>query len=638
MNMKLVAGLTIIVISLAIFAGSLQFDQYDGISNSGSSEMNTFNSFEEIQEYINAEPTNDDYYGNLFVERKTSSSSGSLKFSNAPTADLAMETDGSSGGSDYSTTNIQVEGVDEGDIVKNDGKYAYIVSRNQTKVYILDVYPPKESRIISEIEINMSISEIYVNNDKLVVLGSPRYNFNNYYWEYDYYYSYSSQILIHVYDITDRSEPVLKRNNELYGNYINSRMIGDHFYIIMTESVGRLETEADLPAPPNKIYYLNNTSDNYYQFTNITSINVQRPREALKNMIILMGSSGHIFVSTKNIYITCRKRTPSRFYYEKGSNDYVDTEYTLIVRISIKDGLIRSEASGAVPGHILNRFSMDEHRNYFRIATTTGRVSRNGEGTAKNHVFVLNMDMITVGQVVDIAPGERIYSARFMGERGYIVTFKKVDPFFVIDLSNPNDPEILGELKIPGYSDYLHPYDENHVIGIGKDTVEANEGEFAWYQGVKLSLFDVTNVNKPKELSKFIIGDRGTDSEALRDPHAFLFNKEKHLLVIPIRLAEIDESQYPYGVPDNAHGEYTWNGAYVFDISTSDGFNLKGTVTHMDDEETIEENYYWGSRYYSNNIKRSFYIDETLYTVSDNLLKANELSDLDEIADVGLVD
>jgi len=248
------------------------------------------------------------------------------------------------------------------------------------------------------------------------------------------------------------------------------------------------------------------------------------------------------------------------------------------------------------------------------------------------------MDMMIVGKLNDIAPGERIYSARFMGKRGYLVTFKKVDPFFVIDLSKPRFPRVLGELKIPGYSNYLHPYDENHIIGIGKDTVEAEEGDFAWYQGVKLSLFDVRNVQKPRELDKFIIGDRGTDSDALNDPHAFLFSKEKHLLVIPVRLAEIDESKYPNGAPANTHGEYIWSGAYVFDISTSGGFKLKGRITHLDaieqNEQEIERYYY--SRFYSNKIKRSFYIDETLYTLSDNLIKANDLDDLWEITAMGL--
>jgi hypothetical protein len=218
------------------------------------------------------------------------------------------------------------------------------------------------------------------------------------------------------------------------------------------------------------------------------------------------------------------------------------------------------------------------------------------------------------------------------------VTFKKVDPFFFIDLKNPYKPKILGELKIPGYSNYLHPYDEDHLIGIGKETVEAEEGEFAWYQGVKLSLFDVSDVRNPRELSKYIIGDRGTNSEALYDPHAFLFSRNKELLVIPIQLAEIDESKYPGGAPANTHGEYTWCGAYVFDVSTIFGINLRGRITHLDDDElnNDEERYYSYSSFYSKRVKRSFYIGDVLYTVSDYMLKANNLNNLNEISTVDL--
>ncbi|NIP67558.1 hypothetical protein GWM83_02345, partial [Candidatus Bathyarchaeota archaeon] len=114
-----------------------------------------------------------------------------------------------------------------------------------------------------------------------------------------------------------------------------------------------------------------------------------------------------------------------------------------------------------------------------------------------------------MGRLEDLAPGEKIYSARFMGDRGYLVTFRKVDPLFVLDLSQPTNPKVLGKLKIPGYSDYLHPYDENHIIGVGKETVAAEQGDFAWYQGVKISLFDVTDVEDPREIDKYEIGDRG---------------------------------------------------------------------------------------------------------------------------------
>jgi inhibitor of cysteine peptidase len=244
------------------------------------------------------------------------------------------------------------------------------------------------------------------------------------------------------------------------------------------------------------------------------------------------------------------------------------------------------------------------------------------------------MHLDIIGELEDLAPGESIYSARFMGERCYLVTFKKIDPLFVIDLHDPYSPKVLGELKITGYSDYLHPYDEDHVIGIGKEAVAATEGDFAWYQGVKISLFDVSDVAHPEEIAKYEIGDRGTDSAVLRDHKAFLFDRERELLVLPVLLAEIDESQYPYGVPDHAYGEFVWQGAYVFSLSLEDGLQLRGRITHYDsDDDLSQEGYYYFS---PESVQRSLYIDDALYTISEAKIKVNDLETLDEIAEVQL--
>ncbi len=211
------------------------------------------------------------------------------------------------------------------------------------------------------------------------------------------------------------------------------------------------------------------------------------------------------------------------------------------------------------------------------------------DAKSTNNVYVLDQNLDIYGRLENLAPGEQIYSARFMGNRCYLVTFKKVDPLFVIDLTDPGQPEVLGELKITGYSDYLHPYDENHVIGIGKEAVAAEEGDFAWYQGVKISLFDVSDVANPKEIAKYEIGDRGTDSPVLNDHKAFLFDRSKNLLVLPVSVAEIDPSQYPGGMPSWAYGEVVWQGAYVFDISLERGLELRGKITHCDGEELREK-------------------------------------------------
>jgi uncharacterized secreted protein with C-terminal beta-propeller domain len=208
----------------------------------------------------------------------------------------------------------------------------------------------------------------------------------------------------------------------------------------------------------------------------------------------------------------------------------------------------------------------------------------------------------------------------------------------VIDLSDPRNPQPLGELKITGYSNYLHPYDENHIIGIGKETVAERE-DFAWYQGVKISLFDVSDVNNPVEIGKYEIGDRGTDSPVLWDHKAFLFDKSRNLLVIPVLEAKIDESEYPGAVPPDAYGRPVWQGAYVFDISlnispNNDALQLKGKITHIESPADLEQDYYY---YYSSfSVERSLYIDNVLYTISDAKIMMNNLENLEYVNEVEL--
>jgi uncharacterized secreted protein with C-terminal beta-propeller domain len=280
-----------------------------------------------------------------------------------------------------------------------------------------------------------------------------------------------------------------------------------------------------------------------------------------------------------------------------------------------------------VPGTVLNQFSMDEYGDYFRVATTT-----HGE-TPRNDVYVLNMALNITGSLTGLAPGETIYSARFMGERCYLVTFRNIDPLFVIDLSNPDDPKVLGYLKVTGYSSYLHPYDETHIIGIGKETVAERE-DFAWYQGLKISLFDVSDVSNPVEIGKYEIGDRGTDSPVLWDHKAFLFDKSRNLMVIPVLVAEVDESKYPEGVSPDAYGEPVWQGAYVLHVSLDAGISLQGRITHIENIADPEQEYYY---YYSPfSVERSLYIGDVLYTISQAKIKMNSLENLDYINEVEL--
>jgi uncharacterized secreted protein with C-terminal beta-propeller domain len=295
------------------------------------------------------------------------------------------------------------------------------------------------------------------------------------------------------------------------------------------------------------------------------------------------------------------------------------TERTIIHRISIADGEIQYGAQGSIPGFVQNQFSLSEYNGYLRVSTTIeGWMVRSYLSSieSQNNVYVLDMDLEIVGSLEDLASGEQIYATRFIGDKCYLVTFKQIDPFFVIDLSEPTNPEVLGELKIPGYSTYLHPYDETHIIGIGRD------GE-----KVKISLFDVSDLENPIELSKYEIENDDEDwywaqSSALYEHKAFLFDKEKNLLVIPV-------------------GDYSKESAYVFDISVEGGIELKGTITHDLEVGSEEEYDPWDDYYYmgnyGNSIKRTLFIEDMLYTVSDNMVKMNDLETLEEINSINLV-
>ena len=299
------------------------------------------------------------------------------------------------------------------------------------------------------------------------------------------------------------------------------------------------------------------------------------------------------------------------------------------------------KATGKVPGSILNQFSMDENNGYFRIATTKGSVTGMGDNASRNNMYVLDMDLKQVGAIEDIAPGEKIYSVRYMGDRAYMVTFRKVDPLFVIDLSTPDKPEILGKLKIPGYSDYLHPYDENHIIGFGKDAaVVANEeGSWGWvdedntaayYQGMKIAMFDVTDPTKPIEMWKEEIGDRGTESELLNNHKALLFSKEKNLLAFPIRVAQIKDKN----VKAWTYGDTTFVGAYVYELTLENGFRLKAKLTNLDENDWKRlGNYYYGDK----SIDRLIYIGNNLYTIADSGYSAYDMTnDFEKVGELKL--
>ena len=620
------------------------------ISNSPSTwGMKTFSSLEELKSYL-ANASKAEYFGGATLGIQNS----------APIpAPQATGTYGLT--SDYSTTNIQVAGVDEADTVKTDGQYIYTLSNSQATfnygyssqtssyVYILSA-DPQNARVISKIALDGSLMPIglFLSQDstKLVVLA------NKYTYNYGVtsspsntmimpFYSYQATT-INIYDISSKASPVLARNFTVSGSYFNSRMIGNYLYAVTSQSATIYNDLVTVPAvynggvayaaSPTSIYYADMNQSNYYSFTSFYGIDIMDNQQQPTNMTVLMSGASTMYVSPNNIYVA----------YPNWANG---TDLTSIYRVKINGLQLSFEAQGSVPGYIMDQYSMDEYGGNLRVATNSYQytigVFAQQQSSQTNNVYVLNQNLTVVGKLEGIGQGENLHAVRFMGDRGYMVTFIKTDPLFVIDLSQPQNPQVLGELNMPGYSDYLHPYDSTHLIGVGKDAVGAAQGNFAWYQGLKLALFDVSDVNNPKLVANYTIGDRGTNSAVLNDPKAFLFDKGKNLLVIPVNLAIVNQTlaqQYPSGVP--AYGQMVWQGAYVFSINADGNFTLRGTVTHLNASSLDSQGYLSNTNDYYNTqnqwLTRSLYIGNTLYTISNSEVKLSSLTDLSQIAQVNL--
>lgn len=554
---------------------------------------------------------------------------------------------------EYSETNIQVEGVDEADIVKTDGAYIYTLSKG--RLIIARAYPANDAEILSETDLGtFSPQEIFIDKDRLLIFGSTYEEIKPLEQEQAKaeYYPYSiSLTTAKLFDISDKASPEVIKTADFEGSYLTSRKINDDVYFVINsypryyaieEQVQSNETI--VPLYRESLVKANEEKEelkpecgcgdvNYFDpidaqsFITIASMSMKDENAELSKKVIV-GSGENVYASLQNLYVA-QMNYPHWFYYGLKEGEKVQ-ETTIVHKFSLNKGEVEYKGNAEAPGHILNQFSMDEYNDYFRIATTKEEV---WQGDSTNNVYIFNENLNMTGKLEDLAPGEKIYSVRFMGNRGYIVTFKKIDPLFVIDLSNPEAPAILGKLKIPGYSDYLHPYDENHIIGIGKEAVDAEQEliqqrnlDFAWYQGMKIALFDVSDVENPIEMHKEVIGDRGTDSEALQNHKAFLFNKEKNLLVIPVLLAEIKNKETASA---NTYGDYVFQGAYVYRLTLENGFELKGRVTHYDSNETFEKSGYYFHG--DDNVQRSLFIDDVLYTLSNNKIRMNNLETLEEL-------
>lgn len=524
---------------------------------------------------------------------------------------------------DYSKTNTQVQGVDEADIVKTDGTYIYYLTNE--KLTIINTENASQMKEMSTIKFDETFTpeEIFLNNDKIIVIGK-RYEYDKTERKIgideDFLYpnymdkTYTSAKL---YNVKDKINPTLERTVEVEGDYLTARMIGSNVYIasnkyIYYAYICNTYKSTELNEDDFKPHYLDTATSNetksinfdciYYipefedtNYLNIVAFNITNNQEA--NVESYLGAGEEIYASKENLYVT-----KTKYDYERKNKTSITTE---IYKFNLNNANCTFAKAGDVPGSVLNQFSMDECNGYFRIATTDS-TSWNSESNT-NNLYVLNENLETIGKIEGLAKGERIYSVRFMGNRAYMVTFVETDPLFVIDLSNPTTPTVLGELKIPGYSKYLHPYDETHLIGIGEDTEVVNYGygDRVVTNGMKMAMFDVTDPNNPQELYNVKIGEKGTYSELLYNHKALLFSKEKNIIAFPISITDND-----YKV--------TFQGAIVYGVSLEKGFELKTKISNSATDY---------DRYYSRNrVERIIYIKDTLFTLSNGLIKAVDLN------------
>ena len=524
---------------------------------------------------------------------------------------------------DYSKTNTQVQGVDEADIVKTDGTHIYYLANE--KLTIINTENASQMKEMSTIEFDETFTpeELFFNNDKIIVIGTR--------FEYDerekrigidddyLYPNYMDKTYTSakIYNVKDKTNPTLERTVEVEGSYLTARMIDSNVYIASNKYmyyayICNTYKSTELNEDDFKPHYLDTATSNetksinfdciYYipefedtNYLNIVAFNITNNQEA--NVESYLGAGEEIYASKENLYVT-----KTKYDYERKNKTSITTE---IYKFNLNNANCTFAKAGDVPGSVLNQFSMDECNGYFRIATTDS-TSWNSESNT-NNLYVLNENLETIGKIEGLAKGERIYSVRFMGNRAYMVTFVETDPLFVIDLSNPTTPTVLGELKIPGYSKYLHPYDETHLIGIGEDTEVVNYGygDRVVTNGMKMAMFDVTDPNNPQELYNVKIGEKGTYSELLYNHKALLFSKEKNIIAFPISITEND-----YKV--------TFQGAIVYGVSLEKGFELKTKISNSATDY---------DRYYSrNSVERIIYIKDTLFTLSNGLIKAVDLN------------
>lgn len=536
---------------------------------------------------------------------------------------------------DYSGTNTQVEGIDEGDIVKTDGKYIYVL-RNERELAIVSA-DGENSKVLSMITLAKGnghydswnddnwenyrsssswcyYDEMYVYNGYVAVIGNYSYWFEEKNGDI-YNYDSDDYLVLEIYDCTDPTNPVLKADLGQDGYYTDSRMIGDTLYLISEKytyfyNVDEKDYSSYIPATyADGMPELVPVEDIMYpvdvETTDCTIIAKYSISDAVKTDVkTVYMPSDTIYMNSENLYIAGSVYSTMESEPYKVSiytvRDYVNGTNTEIMKISLES--LESVACGTINGYLYDQFALDEYNGYLRAVTTTNGSNYSiytdeelgfsnykwGDSVSVNNLIILDANLNEAGSVRDLAAGERVYSVRLSGNVGYIVTFRNTDPLFAIDLSDPANPKVMSALKIPGFSRYLHPYSDTLLFGLGQDADEKT----GWVNSMKLSMFDVSDPFDVTECSKLIIDT--SYSTALYNHKAIFISPEKGLIGFPTesgyvvytysdgcfsKLNEIDFGEDYYWWNGTCRGLYSGNYFYIAGsegvaVFTLDNFDL----------------------------------------------------------------
>ena len=488
----------------------------------GTSGLACAGDYDEIYGYIRADALNswwdNSNYGAAVEDAETSAAMGN---------DMAAKSStdaGSRSGAEHSDTNVREEGVGEGDIVKTDGEYLYVMTDRKIDIVAIGNADMEKTAAIT-LEGEGWFSELYVEGDILAAVYTESAQEYGVEEDADADGRDCTVTGVYVYDISDAAQPEQVGVFSQSGYFNTMRVKDGYVYLISNFYAGIPAEPADREAyipqvqekllAPEDIYIPAGQSGKEY--TLISAFALNAPEEETDTAAVL-GSSSRCYVSGENIYVA-----------EGLCDGEEGVTRTCVRKIAYRNGGLAAKAQAEVDGTLHDSFSIDEYKGYLRLVTTVEPVYTSGggvqpiAGTARteedagqtqlfqadsNSLYVLDQDLEVVGEIHDLAPGESVYSARFMGDTGYFVTFEEVDPLFSVNLSDPSNPEIIGELKLPGFSEYLHPYGEGRLLGIGMDVDE----ESITTEGVKLSMFDISDPASVQETAFYVIEDMyGTD-------------------------------------------------------------------------------------------------------------------------------